>query len=42
MILNELARKILDGTFQEGDTVEVDIAGEEITFSKVVTAEVAG
>lgn len=42
MILNELARKILDGTFQEGDTVEVDLAEEEITFSKAVTAEVTG
>ncbi len=40
MILNELARKILDGTFQEGDTVEVDISGEKIVFSKLVPAEV--
>ena len=42
MILNELARSILDGTFQEGDTVEVDITGEKITFSKLVAAEVSG
>jgi len=42
LILNELARKILDGTFLEGDTVEVDISGEKIIFSKVVPAEVAG
>jgi ATP-dependent Clp protease ATP-binding subunit ClpB len=40
MILNELARRILDGTFQEGDTVEVGILGEKITFSKVVPAEI--
>jgi ATP-dependent Clp protease ATP-binding subunit ClpB len=42
LILNELARKILDGTFQEGDTVEVDISGEKIIFSKGVPAVVAG
>ncbi len=41
MILNELARKILDGTFQEGDNVEVDISGEKIIFTREVTAEVA-
>ena len=42
LILNELARSILDGTFQEGDTVEVDAEGEKVTFSKLVTAEVVG
>jgi ATP-dependent Clp protease ATP-binding subunit ClpB len=42
MILNELARRILDGTFQEGDTVEVDLSGEKIIFSKVVPVETAG
>ena len=42
LILNELARSILDGTFQEGDTVEVDISGEKITFSKSVSVGVAG
>jgi len=42
MILNELARRILDGTFQEGDTVEVGILGEKITFSKVAPAEITG
>jgi ATP-dependent Clp protease ATP-binding subunit ClpB len=42
MILNELARRILDGTFQEGDTVEVDLSGENIIFSKVVPVETAG
>jgi ATP-dependent Clp protease ATP-binding subunit ClpB len=36
MVLNELARKILDGTFKEGDTVEVDLSGEKIIFSKAV------
>ena len=40
IILNELARSILDGTFQEGDTVEVDLSGEKIIFSKVA-ADVA-
>ncbi len=39
-ILNPLALKILDRTFKEGDTVEVDFAGDKITFSKEVTAEV--
>ncbi|PKL51889.1 MAG: ATP-dependent chaperone ClpB [Nitrospira bacterium HGW-Nitrospira-1] len=42
MILNELARKILDGTFQEGDTVEVDISGEKIVFSKAAADVVSG
>lgn len=40
MILNELARKILDGTFQEGDTVEVDFADGKIIFNREVAAEV--
>ncbi|MBI5641409.1 MAG: AAA family ATPase, partial [Nitrospirae bacterium] len=40
MILNELAKKILDGTFADGDTVEVDVADEAIIFTRVVTAEV--
>ena len=39
MILNELAMKILDGTFSEGDTVEVDYQGGHIVFSKLVAAE---
>lgn len=39
-ILNELARKILDNTFQEGDSVEVDFSDGQIIFSKKVTAEV--
>jgi ATP-dependent Clp protease ATP-binding subunit ClpB len=41
MILNELALKILDGTYTEGDTVEVDYADGKILFQKVVGAEVA-
>ncbi len=39
MILNELARKILDGTFTEGDTVEVDVVDDRVLFTKVVAAE---
>ncbi|MDA8083159.1 MAG: ATP-dependent chaperone ClpB [Nitrospiraceae bacterium] len=39
-VLNELARRILDGTFAEGDTVEVDYAGDRIVFSRMVAAEV--
>jgi ATP-dependent Clp protease ATP-binding subunit ClpB len=38
-ILNLLAMKILDRTFQEGDTVVVDFVGEKITFTKEVFAE---
>ncbi len=40
MVLNELALKILDGTFHEEDTVEVDFTDGHMTFSKAVTAEV--
>ena len=39
MILNELALKILDGTYTEGDTVEVDYADGSVLFHKVVGAE---
>jgi ATP-dependent Clp protease ATP-binding subunit ClpB len=39
MILNELALKILDGTYTEGDTVEVDYADGKVLFQKVVGAE---
>jgi ATP-dependent Clp protease ATP-binding subunit ClpB len=39
-ILNPLALKILDRTFKDGDTVEVDFEKDKITFSKEVTAEV--
>jgi ATP-dependent Clp protease ATP-binding subunit ClpB len=39
-ILNPLALKILDGTFQEGDTVRVDYEEGKITFTKEIVAEV--
>lgn len=39
MVLNELARKILDGSFSEGDTVEVDFEDSKMTFTKIVAAE---
>lgn len=38
-ILNLLAMKILDRTFQEGDTVVADFVEEKITFTKEVAAE---
>jgi ATP-dependent Clp protease ATP-binding subunit ClpB len=38
-ILNELAKKILDGTFTGGDAVEVDYQAGRILFNKVVAAE---
>ncbi|MBI5848533.1 MAG: ATP-dependent chaperone ClpB [Nitrospirae bacterium] len=41
MILNELAKKILDGSFQEGDTVEVDVDNGQVTFSREIAAEIA-
>ncbi|MDP2158076.1 MAG: ATP-dependent chaperone ClpB [Nitrospirota bacterium] len=40
MILNELAKKILDGSFHEGDTVDVDIEKGQITFSREIPAEI--
>jgi ATP-dependent Clp protease ATP-binding subunit ClpA len=40
MILNDLAKKILDKTFQEGDTVEVDVDHGQIIFNREVAAEV--
>jgi ATP-dependent Clp protease ATP-binding subunit ClpB len=39
-ILNPLAMKILDRTFNEGDMVEVDFEADKIVFSKGVVAEV--
>lgn len=39
-ILNPLALKLLDGTFSEGDVVEVDFADDKIVFSKLAVAEV--
>jgi ATP-dependent Clp protease ATP-binding subunit ClpB len=40
MILNDLAKKILDRTFSEGDTVEVDVENEQVVFSREVPAEI--
>jgi ATP-dependent Clp protease ATP-binding subunit ClpB len=39
-ILNPLAKKILDKTFRDGDTVIVDFEGGGIIFAKEVAAEV--
>jgi ATP-dependent Clp protease ATP-binding subunit ClpB len=39
-ILNQLAKKILDRTFKEGDTVIVDFESGRIAFAKEVAAEV--
>ena len=39
-ILNPLAMKILDRTFREGDTVEVDFSGGALALTKVLTEEV--
>jgi ATP-dependent Clp protease ATP-binding subunit ClpB len=35
-ILNPLAVKILDGSFREGDTVEVEVEGDSLAFRKTV------
>ncbi|TAN39256.1 MAG: ATP-dependent chaperone ClpB [Nitrospirae bacterium] len=35
-VLNELAKRLLDGTFSEGDTVEVDHIDDTIIFRKMV------
>ena len=40
MILNDLAKKILDRTFCEGDAVEVDVENEQVVFSREVPAEI--
>jgi ATP-dependent Clp protease ATP-binding subunit ClpB len=39
MILNNLAKNILEGSFQEGDTVNVDVEDGKITFSREIAAE---
>ncbi|HXX57970.1 MAG TPA: ATP-dependent chaperone ClpB [Thermodesulfovibrionales bacterium] len=39
-ILNPLAVGLLDGSFKEGDTVEVDFADNALSFKKLVEAEV--
>lgn len=38
-ILNPLAVKLLDGTFKEGDVVDVDFRDDTLFFSKLVEAE---
>jgi ATP-dependent Clp protease ATP-binding subunit ClpB len=38
-ILNPLAIKLLDGTFKEGDVIEVDYFDNRLTFSKLSVAE---
>jgi len=38
-ILNPLALKLLDGTFHEGDTIEVDYFDNQLIFSKLSVAE---
>ncbi len=40
-ILNPLAMKILDRTYSEGDTVEVDIENNKMVFLKIEEAEIA-
>jgi ATP-dependent Clp protease ATP-binding subunit ClpB len=39
-ILNPLALRLLDGTFREGDVVEVDYMDSQIAFSRLTAAEV--
>ncbi|MBI5026681.1 MAG: hypothetical protein HZC12_08180, partial [Nitrospirae bacterium] len=38
-ILNPLATKLLDGTFKEGDRVEVDMEEDRLIFRKEVMVE---
>ena len=33
-LLDPLALRVLDGAFGEGDTVAVDVAGDELSFTK--------
>lgn len=40
VILNALAKNILEGSFKEGDIVEVDIENGQVTFSREVAAEI--
>jgi len=40
-ILNPLALKLLDGTFREGDIIEVDFEDSRVTFRRAVEAEAA-
>ncbi|MBI5055674.1 MAG: ATP-dependent chaperone ClpB [Nitrospirae bacterium] len=38
-VLTPLATKLLDGTFKEGDVVEVDMEGDKMVFGRIVEAE---
>jgi ATP-dependent Clp protease ATP-binding subunit ClpB len=38
-ILNPLALKLLNGTFKEGDTIEVDCVNDQIAFNKLEVSE---
>ncbi len=40
-IENPLALKLLDGTFSDGDTIEVGVDGDELTFTKAQAAAAA-
>jgi ATP-dependent Clp protease ATP-binding subunit ClpB len=40
-VLNPLALKLLDGTFSEGDVIEVDFKDDSLQFRKAVSAETA-
>jgi ATP-dependent Clp protease ATP-binding subunit ClpB len=40
LVQDPLAIKLLEGEFSEGDTVTVDVHGDEMVFTKAVTAEV--
>jgi ATP-dependent Clp protease ATP-binding subunit ClpB len=40
-IENELALKLLDGTFSEGDTIEIDAEGDSLTFRSVPVTSAA-
>jgi ATP-dependent Clp protease ATP-binding subunit ClpB len=40
-IANELALKLLDGTFADGDAIEVDAVGDGLVFRKAVAAAAA-
>ena len=33
-LLDPLALRVLEGAFREGDTVAVDVAGDELSFAK--------
>jgi ATP-dependent Clp protease ATP-binding subunit ClpB len=38
-ILNTLALRLLDGTFKEGDVIEIDYLGDRLIFNKLEVAE---